>query len=43
MGKPTGFKELPRKMPPRRPVDLRVLDWNEIYVPFGDRKKQDEE
>src|SRR3954471_13834978 len=43
MGKPTGFKELPRKMPSRRPVDLRVLDWNEIYIPFGDKKKHEEE
>src|SRR3982750_3103389 len=43
MGKPTGFKELPRKMPSRRPVNLRVLDWNEIYVPFGDRKAHDDE
>jgi glutamate synthase (NADPH/NADH) small chain len=43
MGKPTGFKELPRKMPSRRPVGLRVLDWNEIYVPFGDKKKHEQE
>jgi glutamate synthase (NADPH/NADH) small chain len=43
MGKPTGFKELPRKMPSRRPVELRVLDWNEIYVPFGDKKKHEDE
>src|SRR5437868_5464536 len=43
MGKPTGFKELPRKMPSRRPVELRVLDWNEIYVPFGDKRKHEQE
>ena len=43
MGKPTGFKELPRKMPSRRPVELRILDWNEIYVPFGDRKRHADE
>src|SRR5687768_5324088 len=43
MGKPTGFKELPRRMPSRRPVELRVLDWNEIYVPFGDRKRHEQE
>src|SRR4051812_37599380 len=43
MGKPTGFKELPRKMPSRRPVELRILDWNEIYVPFGDKKKHEQE
>src|ERR671939_616491 len=39
MGKPTGFKEIPRKTPPRKPVDLRILDWNEIYVPFGPEEK----
>src|SRR5213080_1337290 len=38
MGKPTGFKEIPREMPRRRPVELRILDWNEIYNPFPDDK-----
>ena len=38
MGKPTGFKEIPREMPKRRPVELRVLDWDEIYLEFGDDK-----
>jgi glutamate synthase (NADPH/NADH) small chain len=38
MGKPTGFKEIPREMPTRRPVDLRVLDWNEIYLDFPEDK-----
>jgi len=33
MGKPTGFKELPREMPKRRDVKLRLLDWQEVYVP----------
>src|SRR2546421_450975 len=41
MGKPTGFKELPRKMPSRRPVELRVLDWNEIYIDFGNKKQHE--
>jgi glutamate synthase (NADPH/NADH) small chain len=39
MGKPTGFKEIPRELPKRRPVELRVLDWDEIYVEFGDKKQ----
>jgi glutamate synthase (NADPH/NADH) small chain len=34
MGKPTGFKEIPREMPKRRPVELRILDWEEIYTEF---------
>src|SRR3954471_23937117 len=38
MGKPTGFKEIPREVPKRRPVELRILDWNEIYNPFTDEK-----
>jgi glutamate synthase (NADPH/NADH) small chain len=40
MGKPTGFKEIPRELPKRRPVELRILDWNEIYLDFGDDKLQ---
>jgi len=32
MGKPTGFKEFNRETPTRRPVELRILDWNEIYL-----------
>src|SRR5271155_3426925 len=38
MGKPTGFKEISREMPKRKPVALRLLDWNEIYEPFAEEK-----
>src|SRR5437764_228122 len=38
MGKPTGFKEITRETPQRRPVELRVLDWDEIYNDFPDDK-----
>jgi len=38
MGKPTGFKEFTREVPNRRPVSLRILDWNEIYIDFADDK-----
>ncbi len=38
MGKPTGFKEYPREMPARRPVPLRILDWNEVYTDFPEDK-----
>ncbi len=34
MGKPTGFREIPRETPRRRPVELRILDWEEIYSEF---------
>ena len=38
MGKPTGFKEITRETPTRRPVELRVMDWDEIYLPFPEEK-----
>jgi glutamate synthase (NADPH/NADH) small chain len=38
MGKPTGFKEISRELPKRRPVELRVLDWKEIYLDFAPDK-----
>ena len=42
MGKPTGFKEISRELPKRRPVELRILDWNEIYLDMGDKKLRDQ-
>ena len=38
MGKPTGFKEIVRETPERRSVELRVLDWDEVYHPFPEDK-----
>ena len=38
MGKPTGFKEITRQTRPRRPVELRVLDWEEIYLPLPEEQ-----
>ena len=38
MGKPTGFKEIARETPTRKPVEMRILDWNEIYEPMDDAK-----
>ena len=32
MGKPTGFLEIEREMPPRRSVEERVRDYQEIYL-----------
>ena len=34
MGKPTGFIEIQRKKQPTRPVEERVQDWSEIYLPY---------
>src|SRR5881227_513823 len=42
MGKPTGFKEIARETPKRRPVELRILDWNEIYIDMPDKKLRDQ-
>ena len=36
MGKPTGFIEIRRSKPHSRPIELRVRDWNEVYLPESD-------
>ncbi len=33
MGKATGFLEIHRKKPPARPIEQRVKDWREVYLP----------
>lgn len=38
MGKITGFMEIAREVPSRRPVTERVNDWFEIYQPFPAEK-----
>ncbi len=40
MGKITGFIEIQREMPPRRPVEERIHDWREIYEHFPEKKLQ---
>ncbi|MGA2499371.1 MAG: glutamate synthase, partial [Tepidisphaeraceae bacterium] len=42
MGKPTGFKEIARETPTRKPVSLRVKNWLEIYEPMPDQKLRDQ-
>jgi len=34
MGETTGFLKWKRETPTRRPVDERLLDWQEVYAPF---------
>jgi glutamate synthase (NADPH) small chain len=34
LGKITGFLEIKRETPKRRPVGERVHDWQEVYLPF---------
>src|SRR5688572_2138366 len=38
MGNPTGFLEISRITPERRPVDERLRDWKEVYKDFPDEK-----
>src|ERR1700693_3111629 len=42
MGKPTGFKEIARETPQRKPVELRILDWEEIYEDLPQQKLRDQ-
>jgi glutamate synthase (NADPH/NADH) small chain len=34
MGEPTGFMKHGRKLPTRRPVPVRIRDWQEVYEDF---------
>lgn len=38
MGNPKGFIENPRELPVRRPVDVRIADWKEVYQDFPKEK-----
>jgi glutamate synthase (NADPH/NADH) small chain len=42
MADPKGFLTTPRETPTRRPVDIRLRDWREVYEPFAteDLEKQ---
>jgi glutamate synthase (NADPH/NADH) small chain len=35
MADPKGFLKTSRQTPPRRPVDVRIQDWKEVYQDFG--------
>jgi len=42
MADPKGFMTTPRELPKRRPVDVRIKDWQEVYEPqsFENLQKQ---
>ena len=42
MADPKGFLNTPRELPKRRPVDVRIKDWKEVYQEqdFGQLQKQ---
>jgi glutamate synthase (NADPH/NADH) small chain len=42
MGKPTGFIEITRKKHPTRPVEERVRDWREVYLPYANADLRDQ-
>ncbi|GIH02993.1 dihydropyrimidine dehydrogenase subunit A [Rhizocola hellebori] len=40
MADPTGFMKSDREQPKRRPVQVRISDWREVYQPFAPEKIQ---
>ena len=40
MADPRGFLNIPRELPKRRPVDVRISDWHEVYEPFATDRLQ---
>ena len=38
MADPRGFLKAGRELPKRRPVDVRIMDWREVYEPFSAEK-----
>jgi len=42
MGDIRGFLKVGRELPTRRPVPVRLRDWNEVYEPFDQAKLQDQ-
>jgi glutamate synthase (NADPH/NADH) small chain len=40
MGDVQGFLKHDRKLPTRRPVPVRILDWHEVYEPFDEGELQ---
>ena len=42
MADPTGFLTTPRQLPARRPVDVRIRDWHEVYEDFSPAALRDQ-
>jgi glutamate synthase (NADPH/NADH) small chain len=40
MADPRGFLTTPRELPVRRPVDIRIQDWREVYEDFSPERLQ---
>jgi NADPH-dependent glutamate synthase beta chain and related oxidoreductases len=39
---PRGFLTTPKELPTRRPVDVRIQDWREVYEEFPSERLQDQ-
>lgn len=42
MGNPKGFLTTDRQLPTRRPVDIRIRDWREVYEDFEARNVEEQ-
>ncbi len=42
MGNVTGFLQIKRTKPPTRPAQLRVKDWQEVYLPTPEKEVRDQ-
>ncbi|KJF16224.1 glutamate synthase subunit beta [Acidithrix ferrooxidans] len=42
MADPRGFIKFQRSGPKRRPPELRIADWKEVYLPFSDSELNDQ-
>ena len=42
MANPRGFLTTPKELPTRRPVDVRIQDWREVYEEFPSERLQDQ-
>ena len=42
MGKLKGFIEIERQKPPSRPINERVKDWREVYLPYASADLRDQ-
>jgi glutamate synthase (NADPH) small chain len=42
MGNANGFIQIRRQAPRARPVDLRIRDWNDVYLPVTDAESIDQ-
>ena len=42
MGKITGFLEIDRAKPKVRPVEERIRDWREVYLPVPEQQSREQ-